>query len=576
VDIAAATGRARPLSRNRARIRSFVVGAALASAPAAVASDGGFLQATYFGGGGQEQARKCVYEGASGDIICVGGTTAGRVPGTAGGAQPNPAGLGDGWVARLSGDLTTVRQATYIGGSNPDGAHAIAVDPVSGDIIVAGMTSSSNLPGTAAGAQTQSGGDTDVFVARFSSDLRTLRVATYLGGSGSELSNVLGVAIEPGSGSILLAGATSSTNFPGTQGGAFGTASGSFVARLSGDLSTLGQASYVNTVPTLITDLLVHPITGDIIVAGRSSYPAGRQTGLIMAFAPDLRSMHAKLDIGDVGYTVVWALVFDPTSGDLIAAGDVNSSLGAASADGAQPNYGGGGDAFVARVSGDLSTVRRATYLGGSGIEQGFGVALHATGDIFLAGATYGAMLPGVAGGAQSERRGATDAYVARFTGDLTLLRQSTLAGGAREDNGYWLDASESGELLLSGYTESADFPATAGGAQSMIDSGISGHTAGFALRLDAGLTGGPATPTPTPTAPPATATTTPSTPVGVCVGDCNGNREVAVNELITGVNIALDQAPLSACPSFDASGDGGVAVNELISAVSNALNGCG
>jgi hypothetical protein len=49
----------------------------------------------------------------------------------------------------------------------------------------------------------------------------------------------------------------------------------------------------------------------------------------------------------------------------------------------------------------------------------------------------------------------------------------------------------------------------------------------------------------------------------------------VTVDELITGVNIALGATPLSACPVFDPSGDGAVTVDEILQAVNNALNGC-
>jgi cysteine-rich repeat protein len=59
------------------------------------------------------------------------------------------------------------------------------------------------------------------------------------------------------------------------------------------------------------------------------------------------------------------------------------------------------------------------------------------------------------------------------------------------------------------------------------------------------------------------------------CVGDCNDNGTVVVNELITGVNIALGTADLTACSSFDKSGDQQVTVSELITAVNNALTGC-
>jgi hypothetical protein len=61
----------------------------------------------------------------------------------------------------------------------------------------------------------------------------------------------------------------------------------------------------------------------------------------------------------------------------------------------------------------------------------------------------------------------------------------------------------------------------------------------------------------------------------GGCPGDCNGDGQVAINELIIGVNIALEAQAVSACPSFDVNSDGSVAINELISAVNAALNGC-
>jgi hypothetical protein len=59
------------------------------------------------------------------------------------------------------------------------------------------------------------------------------------------------------------------------------------------------------------------------------------------------------------------------------------------------------------------------------------------------------------------------------------------------------------------------------------------------------------------------------------CVGDCNGNSTVAINELILGVNIALDSAKLATCPAFDANGNDQVEVSELVAAVNNTLGAC-
>lgn len=63
--------------------------------------------------------------------------------------------------------------------------------------------------------------------------------------------------------------------------------------------------------------------------------------------------------------------------------------------------------------------------------------------------------------------------------------------------------------------------------------------------------------------------------PAQTCVGDCNGDNMVAINELIIGVNIALGTTPLSECPSYDIDGNSTIGINELITAVNNALGSC-
>ncbi len=71
-------------------------------------------------------------------------------------------------------------------------------------------------------------------------------------------------------------------------------------------------------------------------------------------------------------------------------------------------------------------------------------------------------------------------------------------------------------------------------------------------------------TPAPTPTPEPSG-----------CVGDCNDDGSVGINELIRGVSIALGRQAVGECPSFDRNGDGQVSVGELVTAVGRALNGC-
>jgi hypothetical protein len=59
------------------------------------------------------------------------------------------------------------------------------------------------------------------------------------------------------------------------------------------------------------------------------------------------------------------------------------------------------------------------------------------------------------------------------------------------------------------------------------------------------------------------------------CLGDCNGDGTITINELLRGVNMALGRLSLDICPAFDADRSGALTVNELILAVNNALHGC-
>jgi hypothetical protein len=78
---------------------------------------------------------------------------------------------------------------------------------------------------------------------------------------------------------------------------------------------------------------------------------------------------------------------------------------------------------------------------------------------------------------------------------------------------------------------------------------------------------------------PPPTETPSPS-PTAIrtaaaCVGDCDGNGEATVDEVVTGVNIALGAAQLAECPAFDCNGNNAVTVNCLVEAVNAVLAGC-
>src|SRR6476659_1860602 len=191
---------------------------------------------------------------------------------------------GSGYGFRLGGYDRTLPvridplvQATYLGGGG-DNASALAIDPTSGEVYVAGYTYSPNFPGTAGGAQpTHNGGEftSKAFVARVNAALTELVQATYLGGSGNDFAFALTIA---SSGDVYVAGQTNSQDFPGTGHGAqpapgsgafFGDA---FVARLNASLTTLIQSTYLGgRTDETANALAIHPASGDVYVAGATS-----------------------------------------------------------------------------------------------------------------------------------------------------------------------------------------------------------------------------------------------------------------------------------------------------------------
>ena len=134
------------------------------------------IAATYFGSGQDDSCRSIAVDPSNGDVLVAGDSFSVDLPGTAGGAQPAVAGDDEAFVARFDPSLTRLVRSTYLGGSEDDVALAVAAHPGSGDVLVAGTTTSGNFPGAAGGAQpTYEGGSEvlggDGFVSRLTPDL---------------------------------------------------------------------------------------------------------------------------------------------------------------------------------------------------------------------------------------------------------------------------------------------------------------------------------------------------------------------------------------------------------------------
>jgi hypothetical protein len=386
--------------------------------------------------------------------------------------------------------IDPILQSTYLGGGDTDQATALAIAP-SGDVYVAGWTLSEDFPSTTGGAQQNSGGFYDAFVARLNPSLTQNLQSTYLGGSGQD--EAMALAIHPSTGDVYVAGFTGSTDFPNTAGGARAGYGGgfydAFVARLNAALTSNLQSTYLGGSDDDRAYALAIAGSGDVYVAGytaSTNFPnigGGAQAsngGFGDAFVARLNaSLTSNLQstyLGGSQDDLAYALAIHPSTGEVYVAGRTYSPDFPNTAGGAQASYGGNNDAFVARLNAALTQNPQSTYLGGSNHEMAHALAIHpSTGEVYVAGrvAVY-VFAP-------------RDGFVARLNPSLTQNLQSTYLGGSGQDSAEALAIHPStGDVYVAGFTGSTDFPKTAGGAQP-------GHGGGwwdaFVARLNATLT---------------------------------------------------------------------------------------
>jgi hypothetical protein len=469
------------------------------------------LQSTYLGGSGKDEAYALAVHPKTGDVYVAGATNSTDFPGTSGGAQASKSRGYDAFVARLNSSLTQILQSTYLGGSDSDYAYALAIHPTTGEVYVAGETYSTNFPGTSGGAQASNRGWHDAFVARLNSSLTQILQSTYLGGSGGDAAYAL--AIHPTTGEVYVAGETYSTNFPGTSGGAQASNRGyadAFVARLNSNLTQILQATYLGgSGYDWAYALAIHPTTGEVYVAGwtgstdfpdtfggaQTSYGGGQYDAFVARLNSGLTQIIQSTYLGGRGRDEAKALAIHPKTGEVYVAGVTNSTDFPRTSGGAQVSHRGGfRDAFVARLSADLRTLRQSTYLGGSDWDEAYTLAIHpTTGDVYVAGYTSSDDFPGTSGGAQASKGGYydADAFVTRLNSGLTQILQSTYLGGSDSDYAHDLAIHPiTGDVYVAGETKSTNFPGTSGGAQTSYGRG---DKDAFVARLTANLaaTGG-------------------------------------------------------------------------------------
>jgi hypothetical protein len=379
------------------------------------------IYSTYLGGTGAD-AGQAIAVDTIGNAYVVGNTNSNDFPVTATAAQAALGGGNDAFLSLLDGTGALV-YSTYLGGSGLDVATGVAVDAV-GSAYVTGYTQSVDFPTTVASFQPGLGGGSDAFVTKFLA-AGSIVYCTYLGGSTLDIAR--GIDVDT-AGNAYIVGYTQSADFPTTVGALQTTYGGgnadAFVAQLNPLGSALNYATFLggsgDDYATSVrvdgngqTYIVGNTNSTDFPVTGGAVQP--NNAGGVDAFVAALDAAGAALIystyMGGSGYDTALGVAID---GDRAAyvTGYTQSTNFPITSNAYQPNSAGGtSDAFIAQVT-EVGARGYASYLGGSGLDAGYGIAVSDVGTVYVTGNTTSSDFPTTAGALQSASGGGGDAFI--------------------------------------------------------------------------------------------------------------------------------------------------------------------
>ncbi len=440
----------------------------------------------YLGAAGYDAAFAIAVDEAGNSYI-TGNTNAITFP-TSGSAQEFPGGGGDAFVAKFGPQGNQIF-ITYLGGKQNDAGNGIAVDSQH-NIYVSGVTSSTEFPVLNAAQRTFGGGEEDAFVTKLSPGGDKIVYSTYVGGGANDFGN--GIAVDS-AGSAYIAGWTRSSDFPAQnsfQSGPSGGGEDVFVTKVSPAGSSFTYSTFVGGNGRDFG-------TGIAVDATGAAYVTGSTTSSVFPAVNALQAKNAGFSdaflfkLTPAGNELVFSTFFGGTGDDtgfriaLDSSGiyvvGYTSSINFPLLNAAQTSIGGGSDAFVSKISLSGASLLYSTYLGGSGEDYGYGIAVDSGGSAYVAGWTSSPNFPSRNPVQVPYGGGASDAFIARLTPAGNAFLYSSFLGGAGDDEAHGIGLDASGLVFVAGRTSSAGFP----GARNQYSEGT-GKFDAFITRISA------------------------------------------------------------------------------------------
>ncbi|HWP84784.1 MAG TPA: SBBP repeat-containing protein [Terriglobia bacterium] len=365
--------------------------------------------ARFFGGSKEEEILSMAAD-KDGNVYLTGETSSPDLPLTSGALPHKPAAFQTqgntlAFVAKLDPTGTKLIYCTYLGGSKTAVGHNLKID-AAGNAYVGGRTEANDFPLKNPMQAAFGGGSDDGFLTKLNAAGNALVYSTYIGGSEYDQGRALAVDAQ---GNAYLTGITESANFPTKNPiqAQFGGQQDTFVAKFNAAGNALLYSTYLGGSGNDVGHAIAVDRTGSAYITGLTNSPN----------FPTANAFQSSFKGGE------------------------------------------GNDVIVVKVNAAGSAWAYATFLGGSKNEESRAIEVDAAGNATITGYTQSPDFPTAKALQASFAGGSHDIFLTQFRTDGRALNFSTFLGGSGGDFGRGLALDAAGNIYLTGYTESQNFP---------------------------------------------------------------------------------------------------------------------
>jgi uncharacterized protein (TIGR03437 family) len=379
----------------------------------------------------------------------------------------------------------TIVYSTIFGGDLVFGSQSpsgIQLD-ASGNILIAGSTTALDFPTVNAAQSAYSTNEaSDAFITKINPAGTALIYSTYLGGTSESVAN--GLAVDA-NGAAWITGFTQAIDFPvlnAAQSTLGSSGENAFVAKLNAS-GVLQFSTYLGGSAGDLGEGITTDSAGNAYVTGYGSgtFPTtagvlqtsnqGVNDAFVVKYSSTGSVIYSTL-LGGTGNDFGYGITVDSSGNAYIAGYSTSSAFTGAPAGGAQQTNQGDGDAFVAKLNATGTALLYFTFLGGAGLDSAGPILLDSSLNAYMGGHTQSAGIA-TAGAAQTTLDGMADGFVAKLNAAGTAFDYVTYIGGLRSDSVSGLALDGSGNVYVTGSTDSNDFPTVSAVEPSFPGGGV-------------------------------------------------------------------------------------------------------